>query len=139
MSSESESEVELLPRRRQRVVKERINFVFEPAQFRERFRLTMEQAEQLLLLVGPYLDCNTTRNKAMPADEKLLVALRFYASGDHYYTLGDCHGSLLSVLGDLRRLGEWIRAMFPFSYVCCPSMSQYSINRINAGRLNSTF
>uniref|UniRef100_A0A914WV46 DDE Tnp4 domain-containing protein n=1 Tax=Plectus sambesii TaxID=2011161 RepID=A0A914WV46_9BILA len=89
--SDSEHE-EVEVGRRPREFSKRINFVLEPAKFRERFHLTMEQTENLLLTLGPYLSPKSARNQAMPADEKLLVALRFFASGHYYYSLGDSHG-----------------------------------------------
>ncbi len=75
-----------------RVFRGRINFDLDPSQFRERFRLSTSQAEALLLILGPHLAPKTTKTQAMPAKEKLLVALRFFAGDAEYYSVGDCHG-----------------------------------------------
>uniref|UniRef100_A0A914X2W5 DDE Tnp4 domain-containing protein n=1 Tax=Plectus sambesii TaxID=2011161 RepID=A0A914X2W5_9BILA len=120
-SSESDDEVV----RRPRVFRERINFVLEPIEFRERFRLTMEQAEQLLTHLGPYLGSKSARNKAMPADEKLLGALRFFASGHYYYSIGDCHGySKATVTRAVHRVTKLINSLLFQDAIKWPDSAQ---------------
>ncbi|TKR58362.1 hypothetical protein L596_029827 [Steinernema carpocapsae] len=64
-------------------------FFFDAALFRERFRLTQSQTEELLRIIGPAIAPDSSRNFAMTAKQKLLAALRFYASGSYYYNEGD--------------------------------------------------
>lgn len=91
--SSSNSDQEDEGARQPRVFRDRINFILRAADFRERFRLTMDQADNLLSILGPYLDsAETNRNAPMPPDHQLLLALRFFASGESYYSVGDSHG-----------------------------------------------
>ena len=59
---------------------------------KERFRLTPHQVEILLQKLGPRLEPKAGTNNALNAKEKLLIALRFYATNDFYYSLADCQG-----------------------------------------------
>ena len=70
----------------------RLRQYFEEIEFRERFRLTRTQAEDLLQLIGQRLDSLTNRSNPLSPTDKLLCALRFYACGDFYYTCGDGQG-----------------------------------------------
>ncbi len=65
---------------------------FELENFYERFRLTRVQAEELLGEIGPQIDRDTNQSHALCARQKLLCALRFYACGSFYYSVGDSHG-----------------------------------------------
>lgn len=64
--------------------------------FHERFRFTRRQVEQLLRLIGPQLAPRRRRQTYLDPEQKLLMALRFYASNGFYYSLGDAQGSSLS-------------------------------------------
>ncbi len=78
--------------RKERNVISRNGYIFlGEVDFKERFRFTKEGIQQLLLRVGRDLEPQTARNHALSAQQKLLLALRFYASGDRYYTDGDSH------------------------------------------------
>uniref|UniRef100_A0A914VX64 DDE Tnp4 domain-containing protein n=1 Tax=Plectus sambesii TaxID=2011161 RepID=A0A914VX64_9BILA len=85
----------------------------------------MEQVEQLLLTLGPYLNSRTARNQAMPANEKLLVALRFFASGHYYYSIGDCHGySKSTVCRAIYRVTRLINSLLYQSTIKWPDSAQ---------------
>ena len=80
--------------RQQRVFPVRATFEV-PALFRERFRMWPAQAEALLTIVGPRLTPQTNCSCSLTAKQKLLAALRFYASNGFYYSVGDSQGMTL--------------------------------------------
>ncbi|KAI1716191.1 DDE superfamily endonuclease domain-containing protein [Ditylenchus destructor] len=67
---------------------------FELENFTERFRLTREQVQQLVDEIGDLIGPNghMARNHPLSALDKVLLALRFYASGSFYYVIGDTAG-----------------------------------------------
>lgn len=65
---------------------------YKGADFKERFRLTEHQAERLLEEIGRELAPTSVVGTAMNAKDKLLFALRFYASNNFYYSEGDAMG-----------------------------------------------
>ncbi len=79
-------------KRRKRTFRERINFQLVDGEFVERFRFSKEGVEHLVKRVGNDLQSKTARNCALSPYQKLLLALRFYASGQVYYGNGDAHG-----------------------------------------------
>jgi hypothetical protein len=87
-SSDEEQQVSI----RQRVFLPRA-IVSDPAMFRQRFRLTSRQADVLLGILGPELEPSTNRSLSLSAKEKLLCALRFYASNSFLYCVGDAEGN----------------------------------------------
>lgn len=88
---DSSSDEEEAPRKKPRFNQRRI--YNDPADFKERFRFTPALFDRLLAEIGPFLEPKAATNHALTAREKLLVALRFYASGSFYYTIGDCQGN----------------------------------------------
>uniref|UniRef100_A0A914VKP8 Nuclease HARBI1 n=1 Tax=Plectus sambesii TaxID=2011161 RepID=A0A914VKP8_9BILA len=54
---------------------------FELENFEERFRLSRTQCDELLQHIGPDCAATTGRSLALSTADKLLLALRFYASG----------------------------------------------------------
>uniref|UniRef100_A0A915DY33 Uncharacterized protein n=1 Tax=Ditylenchus dipsaci TaxID=166011 RepID=A0A915DY33_9BILA len=60
------------------------------------FQLTTRQADILLNLLGPDLQPSTLRSNPLSAKDKLLCALRFYASKSFKYTTaqGPCRESV---------------------------------------------
>lgn len=66
----------------------------QPKEFQRRFRLSPRQFELLLQELGPSLAPTTHSNNALTAPQKLLIALRFFASNDWYYEISDFHGNL---------------------------------------------
>jgi hypothetical protein len=64
----------------------------QPSDFRQRFRFTKRQFECLLLEVGPKLRPKVSTNNAVNETQKLLITLRFYASNNFYYDVGDTMG-----------------------------------------------
>ncbi len=91
-SEEDDNEDFMVPKVKRRKFQDRVNFNLDAADFRERFRLTPTQADELLAEIGHQIGPSSARNRAMPAKEKLLTALRFLASGEFYYSVGDSHG-----------------------------------------------
>ena len=88
-SDSSDSDNELF-QRRQRTFKEIININI--TDFKERFRLTENQSEQLVIRIANHLIHPTRRNHALSPRQQLLVALRFLATGGFYHLIGDAHG-----------------------------------------------
>ncbi|CAK5046569.1 unnamed protein product [Meloidogyne enterolobii] len=78
---------------------------FEEENFRERFRLDREQFEDFLSQISASLKPINSTNHAMSAKDKLLTALRFYATGSIYAVIGDSHGpSKSSVCRSIRQV-----------------------------------
>jgi hypothetical protein len=90
MDSSSDEEDAAVPRKRPKF-NERRTYDY-PADFRERFRFTPALFDRLLAEIGPYIEPKVPTNHALSAREKLMVALRFYASGQFYYSIGDAQG-----------------------------------------------
>ena len=61
-------------------------------EFQERFRFSREGVEKLLERLGPDIHPVTKRTYALSGRQRLLIALRFYASGINCYSNGDCQG-----------------------------------------------
>ncbi|KAI6208046.1 putative nuclease HARBI1 [Aphelenchoides besseyi] len=85
--SDSNDEAEVRPY----IYRER-QIITDPTQFRERYRFTPRIFELLLREVGQRLQSSKNNLMAMKADQKLMVALRFYATNGEYYNDGDLHG-----------------------------------------------
>eukprot|EP00102_Acyrthosiphon_pisum_P019200 XP_016656410.1 PREDICTED: putative nuclease HARBI1 isoform X2 [Acyrthosiphon pisum] len=60
--------------------------------FKTRFRLSKETVLMILDLIGPSISSNTDRNNAVTTTQKLLLALRFYATGSFLISAGDVVG-----------------------------------------------
>lgn len=77
--------------RRPRIYRRRIQYL-NATDFRERFRVMPWQAELLLNSIGSIFEIHSRTLTAMSARDKLLCALRFYASDGFYYFDGDAQG-----------------------------------------------
>lgn len=95
MSSSSDSD-DQMPRKRKRFAP-RKHYDEDPKDFKERYRLTPRLFDLLYAEIGPFLERETRRSHALSGREVLLAALRFYASGHFYYSLGDCQGNNLNL------------------------------------------
>ena len=62
---------------------------FSDEQFRKRFRLRKETAQELLILLLPELHRKTKRSHAILENIQLCVALRFLTDGCYFLTVGD--------------------------------------------------
>ena len=58
----------------------------------EKFRLTRATAEFTLQFIGDALSYRYDMNDALPPDQQLLLALRFYADNGFYHLTADAHG-----------------------------------------------
>lgn len=65
---------------------------YELENLHEKFRLNRQQLQRLLETVGPFIESETGRNHALNSTDKLLITLRFYASGGFYNLIGDAQG-----------------------------------------------
>ena len=74
-SDESVEEVPQIRVRRPRIFCDRVNF--EVCDFKDRFRLTIEQVNNLIDSIGQFLQHDTNRNKALTPRQQVLIALRF--------------------------------------------------------------
>ena len=83
MDSDEDNNLDPIVVRRQKQYKERINF--NPDNFKERFRLTRGECERLIISIGDLIESNTQRSHALTANEKLLTALRFFATVGFYF------------------------------------------------------
>ena len=97
MSSSSEEEIEELLRNRIRrqprsFEQRRLLDVQHPREFRQKFRLPIEAFGHLLEAVGPQLEHRTRRNRALTAQQQLLVFLLFLGTNSFYHVMHSCHG-----------------------------------------------
>lgn len=91
LADSGEEDEFLAHRRRQRIYRPRTE-VLNAGDFHERFRLMPWQAEELILTIGPLIATRSRTPTAMTANQKLMCALRFYASNGFYYFDGDAQG-----------------------------------------------
>lgn len=119
-----------LDRRRPREYRERINFLLSECNFKERFRFSYHEVEELLQDIGPHLtNCKDFAYGLQP-HHRLLLALRFYATGDFCYSVGDCHGiSKSSVHSCVKKVTEVLNEVYFSEVVSWPS-SENDRNRI---------
>ncbi|KAG8170662.1 hypothetical protein JTE90_001012, partial [Oedothorax gibbosus] len=78
--------------RRSRYVPEERNFdldELDDIDFKARYRFEKDTVEEIVKVLKPQLDSPTSQNKALLAEEKVLLALRFFAFGDYQISLGD--------------------------------------------------
>lgn len=47
---------------------------------------------KLVLLFDPLLKRKTKRSLALTTEQSILIAMRYYATGDHFRTIGDANG-----------------------------------------------
>ncbi|XP_016959612.3 putative nuclease HARBI1 [Drosophila biarmipes] len=89
---DSDEEVAVRPRK-PRVYKTRPNFFedMEDDEFVSKFRVSKATCSLLLKKIGKKMEHLTSRNYALSPDEKLLLALRFYACRNFLEAVGDEH------------------------------------------------
>lgn len=90
----SEEEEDIVPMKRRRFRSLLGNTTFNDSEFKERFRFTRSEVEKLLQLVGPAIITEREGVHVIPPWNRLLIALRFYASNSLLYALGDNEGSI---------------------------------------------
>ena len=112
MSSSSEEEIEELlqntirPQPRN-FEQRRLLDVQHPREFRQKFRLSIGTFEHLLEAVGPQLEYRTRRNRALTAQQQLLVFLHFLGTNSFYHVMHSCHGISTAILSLRRELICW--------------------------------
>jgi hypothetical protein len=62
-------------------------------EFRQRFRLTPMEVEQLIQHIGPFLPARRQTRITLTVHQRVICALRFYASNDYYYNVQDTQGT----------------------------------------------
>uniref|UniRef100_A0A915LNJ6 Harbinger transposase-derived nuclease n=1 Tax=Meloidogyne javanica TaxID=6303 RepID=A0A915LNJ6_MELJA len=103
----------------------------QPNDFHERFRFTHRQAELLLQALGNKLDAISATNHSISNKQKLLTALRFYASNDFYYSIGDSMGmSANSVCTIIKKVTKAI--LETFVHMIDWPVEEYECRRIAA-------
>ena len=103
----------------------------QPNDFHERFRFTHRQAELLLQALGNKLDAISATNHSISNKQKLLTALRFYASNDFYYSIGDSMGmSANSVCTIIKKVTKSI--LETFVHMIDWPVEEYECRRIAA-------
>ena len=61
-------------------------------ELRRRYRFSSPSVDRLVGLIGHRLHRPTNRNQALTPKQQVLVALRFYASGNFMQVIGDTFG-----------------------------------------------
>lgn len=72
--------------------RERINFDLSASEFRERFRFSAAEVETILSDIGHRLKNRRNTDNGLQPHHRFLAALRFFATGDFCYSVGDAHG-----------------------------------------------
>lgn len=91
-SSDDDSDDEPIAKRPYRF-RQRVDYSEREEEFKERYRFSTRLFELLYRELKDDLDPVESTNHALTGKQKLLLALRFYASGHFYYSVGDMQGS----------------------------------------------
>jgi len=109
--------------RRPRSFKERLNYIEIEGtfDFNERFRLSANKMESILLAIGNRIEHPPARNHALSTEEQLLTTLRWLGTWAQYHTVGDAQGvSKASVCRTIKRVVEAINDALVREYVKWP-------------------
>lgn len=105
--------------RRRKVYKERINMNI--TDFKERFRITPEEADNILNSIGIMLQSATMKSKALTPKEQFLLGMRFLATGSFYRLNGDAHGvSAATVCRSIKKVINAINERLFDQTICWP-------------------
>ncbi|ERL95949.1 hypothetical protein D910_00663 [Dendroctonus ponderosae] len=102
--------------RRPKVLKNRPNYFIEytDLEFFTRFRMQKQTCETLLHVIVNDLKSQTERSRAISPATKLLLILRFYATGNMFISVGDFEGvSKTSACSIVRQVSEAIARLRP--------------------------
>ncbi|XP_016992707.2 putative nuclease HARBI1 [Drosophila takahashii] len=115
LHSLEDSDEELLVRpRKPRVYQTRPNFLeeMEDDEFINKFRISKATCSLLLQKIGKKMEHLTTRSYALSPEDKLLLALRFYACGNFLIAVGDfCKMSTSSACRAIKEVSLNIAAL----------------------------
>lgn len=118
-------EDEMLVFRRPRTFRDRVNFLEierPPSTFREDFRVDLSVVEELLAVIGPFLQHKTRRNKALSPEQQLLTSLHWFGHGAQYHLNGRAHGvNKSTVFRNVHKVSELITQHFFHEYVRWPN------------------
>lgn len=91
--SESSDDVDIYVRR-PRVYKPRKDYtcIENTYEFNKRFRLSAENLEQLINLLGPSLQRQSNRSESLSVKLQLQLALHWFGTGAQHHAVGDMHG-----------------------------------------------
>ncbi|GBN98130.1 Putative nuclease HARBI1, partial [Araneus ventricosus] len=83
--------LEIIERRKRSVHPDRANDLdcMDNVSFRSRYRLNKDTAESLIQMLDDTLSAPSEKNYALSSTEKVLIALRYYATGSFQLVLGD--------------------------------------------------
>jgi len=124
-SEEEEEEVglqaeEVRPRR-PRYPLRKVRITSGTLDFNERFRLSANKMERILLSIGNRIEHPPARNHALSTKEQLLTTLRWLGTGAQYHNIGDAQGvSKASVCRTIKRVVEAINDDLVREYVKWP-------------------
>lgn len=94
---------------------------FELEDFHGRFRLNREQVDGLMGRIGPYVEGQTLRTSALSVQNKVLIALRYYASGAIHCVIADANGpSPSSVNRSIKSVTKAINEVLFQETICFP-------------------
>ncbi|GBM50001.1 hypothetical protein AVEN_113061-1, partial [Araneus ventricosus] len=83
--------LKIIERRKRSVHPDRANDLdcMDNVSFRSRYRLNKDTAESLIQMLDDTLSAPSEKNYALSSTEKVLIALRYYATGSFQLVLGD--------------------------------------------------
>ena len=95
--------------------------MYDEEQFRSRFRLTKDGFREMLNIIEADIPAHNERGNPIPAEIKLLLTLRYYATGTFQEACGDlCYISQLTASRIIKRVSEAI-ARLKIHYIQFPT------------------
>ncbi|XP_020813969.1 putative nuclease HARBI1 [Drosophila serrata] len=110
---ESDEDLDFVPRK-PRVFRARPNFLrdMEDEEFLTKFRISKSTFAYLLERIGNKIESQTTRNFYLTPEDKLMLALRYYACGNFLIAVGDfCRVSAASASRTVKEVSYSIAAL----------------------------
>ncbi|GBN03542.1 hypothetical protein AVEN_146662-1 [Araneus ventricosus] len=113
--------LEIIERRKRSVHPDRANDLdcMDNVAFRSRYHLNKDTAKSLIQMLDDTLSAPTEKNYALSSTEKVLTALRYYATGSYQLVLGDLAkvsqssasiaiNDVTKALASLRPVADWV-------------------------------
>ena len=99
LSSDESEDEHIAPHRAPRYYRIRIEFA--NLDFYEHFRMSRIVFEQLLNMVGRYIDTKSATPTALTATDKMLITLNFLGTNDPYFCVADSRFVLILTFLDI--------------------------------------
>uniref|UniRef100_A0A1I8NIS5 Uncharacterized protein n=1 Tax=Musca domestica TaxID=7370 RepID=A0A1I8NIS5_MUSDO len=110
-------------KRATKTYRERVDYLqfYDEKGFVKRFRISKRTFQFLIQIVGPSLQAKVSKQYSVSPRTKLLITLRFYASGSFLITVGDFCGVSVSTASRLVKETSHALASMTKEYIKFPS------------------